>query len=156
MLKMTNERFLARRWTGGLTVALVALVLLACVGRTAQAQSPTKQDSDKQDSAKQAALNNQQDLWKYFERCMKPTGGAAGAEMTIRFSLKRDGALLGKPQITFAKWAGDAEDQRRFADGIAAAFSQCLPAPITNGLGGAIAGQPLSLRFVLRPPARNI
>ena len=87
---------------------------------------------------------------------MKPGGGATGAEMTIRFSLKRDGSLFGKPQITFSKWAGDAADQRGFAEGIAAAFGRCLPAPITNGLGGAIAGQPLSLRFILRPRATDI
>jgi hypothetical protein len=76
--------------------------------------------------------------------------------MTIRFSLKRDGSLFGQPKITFAKWAGDAVDQRAFLQGMAEALGHCLPAPITNGLGGAIAGQPLSLRFILGPPAKDI
>lgn len=146
MPKMMTEGFSARRWAGRLTVTLA---LLGCVGQ-AHALGADAQGSEKQ------SLNNQQDLWNYFERCMKPTGGAAGAEMTIRFSLKRDGSLLGKPQITFAKWAGDADDQHRFAEGIAAAFSRCLPAPITGGLGGAIAGRPIALRFVIHAPATNI
>lgn len=99
--------------------------------------------------AQLAPANTLRELFAQLDRCLVAPGGAPGTEITVVFSLRRDGALLGKPRISFARLTGDAAAQRRFADGLAAAFDRCLPAAITDGLGGAVAGRPLSLRFVV-------
>jgi hypothetical protein len=102
-------------------------------------------------SAQPAPANSLRELFAQLDRCLVAPAGAPGSEITIVFSLRRDGALLGRPRISFARLSGDAAAQRRFTDGLAAAFDRCLPAAITDALGGAIAGRPLSLRFVVGP-----
>ncbi|QGY04538.1 hypothetical protein MMSR116_23450 [Methylobacterium mesophilicum SR1.6/6] len=73
-------------------------------------------------------------------------------EITARFALRRDGSLIGAPRITYA--AGVAGDQRAIlVRGTVDALARCTPVHLTRGLGRAIAGRPVALRFVYRPPA---
>ena len=67
--------------------------------------------------------------------------------MTLRFSLRRDGSLIGKPHITYSRLPKDEADKRRVMENIAIAMDRCLPVKITDGLGGAIAGRMMSYRF---------
>jgi hypothetical protein len=106
-------------------------------------------------AASNAPANSLRELFGELNRCLVAPTGVMGSELTIVFSLRRDGALLGKPKITFAKLPGDLSDQRRFAEGLEAAFNKCLPVAITAALGGAIAGRPLSMRFVIKPRETN-
>ena len=99
--------------------------------------------------------NTLRDLSAALHQCLVLPPGPVGSQLTIRFSLRRDGAVLGKPQITFAKLNGGAAEQRGFADAVAAAFNRCLPAAITDALGGAIAGRPILIRFAVRPRETN-
>ena len=82
-----------------------------------------------------------------FSREARGEEGWRGAEMTLRFSLRRDGSLIGKPHITYSKMPKDETDKRRVMDSIAFAMDRCLPVKITDGLGGAIAGRLMSYRF---------
>lgn len=82
--------------------------------------------------------------------CFRAPAHSAGSAVTIRFSLNRDGALLGKPAVTFAKLVGDADDKRAFVLAALGAIAACTPLAVTPGLGGAIAGRPLSIRFIGR------
>jgi hypothetical protein len=93
--------------------------------------------------------NNLQDLFAQFGACMKGVAGEPGAQLTIAFSLRRDGSLLGKPHISFSRLPADAGARAGFLDGVAEAFARCTPASITDALGGAIAGRPLTVRFVI-------
>ncbi|MHC2106059.1 MULTISPECIES: hypothetical protein [unclassified Methylobacterium] len=82
----------------------------------------------------------------------RPDGGAADIEITARLSLRRDGSLIGRPRITYA--AGFQTGRRRsLVRATLDALTGCMPARITPGLGRAIAGRPVALRFVYRPPA---
>ncbi len=101
-----------------------------------------------------APANDLRALFGYLGACMKGVGGEPGAELTIAFSLKRDGSLFGKPHVTYSRLPSDPGDRARFLDDVAGKFSACFPAPITDGLGGAIAGRRLTMRFV--PPRREI
>ncbi|MCI4678956.1 hypothetical protein K9U39_08875 [Rhodoblastus acidophilus] len=96
-----------------------------------------------------APANNLRELFANLGACMKGVGGDPGEQLTVAFSLKRDGSLFGKPHITYSRLPAAPEARRRFIDGVAARFSACLPTPITDGLGGAIAGRRLTLRFVI-------
>jgi hypothetical protein len=97
--------------------------------------------------ARSAPANTLPDLWRELSACVKASpGDSAGSELTIIFALKRDGSLLGKPRITHSHLLGDADAQNAFVAGAIGALAKCLPISITDDLGGAIAGRPLSIR----------
>jgi hypothetical protein len=106
-------------------------------------------------SSSGAPANTLRELSEALDRCLVIPNGVVGFEITIVFSLRRDGGLLGRPRISFSKLAGEVLEQRKFAKDIADAFDRCLPVSITDALGGAIAGRPMSIRFVVRPRETN-
>jgi hypothetical protein len=101
-----------------------------------------------------APANDLRALFGYLGACMKGVAGDPGEELTIAFSLKRDGSLFGKPHVAFSRLPSDAGARARVLDDVAGKFTTCFPAPITDGLGGAIAGRRLTVRFVT--PRREI
>jgi hypothetical protein len=103
-------------------------------------------------SADSAPANSWRELYTAVGKCIQTPTSAIGSEITVVFSIKRDGSLLGKPRISYAKLLGDTNTQKRFVADIFAALGKCFPLNITKGLGGAVAGRPLSFRIVARPP----
>lgn len=97
--------------------------------------------------ARAEPANTLNQLFNNLNRCLIQHGLSlhSGSAMTLRFSLKRDGSLNGKPRVTYAKLPADEADRQRDVAVISDAFGQCLPLSITDALGGAIAGQPLSV-----------
>lgn len=94
--------------------------------------------------------NTLDDLWKALGACArsaKVAPEAAGSEVTVLFTLKRDGSLQGKPRITYARLLGDSVDQQAFVAASLSAIAACFPLPMTAGLGGAIAGRPIRFRL---------
>jgi len=105
--------------------------------------------------AQEAPANNLTELWRGFNVCIRMPNDNPGSELTIVFALKRDGALLGKPRITHAHLLGDADAQQAFVAEAIDALARCVPAKITDSLGGAIAGRLLSIRIGRRPRERD-
>jgi len=106
-----------------------------------------------------APADNLATLWRTLGACATLDGvppGAVGSEVTVLFSLKRDGSLLGQPRITHSRLVGTGDEQRGFIAAALGAVSRCLPMAITDGLGGAIAGRPLSLRLTSKKPERAL
>ena len=101
--------------------------------------------------AESAPANSLRELYAALGECVKAPAGLPGAEITVVFSLKRDGSLLGKPRISHAKLLGDANAQRDFVASVLAGFNRCLPFSMTDGLGGAVAGRPMRFRVIGRP-----
>jgi hypothetical protein len=76
--------------------------------------------------------------------------------------LRRDGGLIGKQRVTYAKLSEDSANSSRDAaardtgarasriENISAAFDHCMPTPIGDSLSGAIVGQPLTIRIKFR------
>ena len=107
--------------------------------------------------AKSAPANTLRELTAAIGECVKSArAGLPGSELTILFSLKRDGSLLGRPRISHAKLLGNSSAQRAFVGNVLAAFDKCLPLSITEGLGGAVAGRPMSFRVVNHPRETDI
>jgi hypothetical protein len=102
-----------------------------------------------------APANTLQELYAQLDHCLVVPKGVPGSQITVVFSLKRDGSLLGQPRISFSKLPGTDVEKSAFVEGVASAFDKCLPASITDALGGAIAGQPISMRFVVRARETN-
>jgi hypothetical protein len=69
-------------------------------------------------------------------------------QITVMLSFKRTGELLGNPRITFATHEASDEEQLAYRTAVAALLQRCLPLRFTDGLGGALAGRPMTLRFI--------
>lgn len=100
--------------------------------------------------------NSLRELGSQLFTCLRGVGVAEGADLTIAFSLKRDGALLGKPRITHSRLPEDPDARRRLVETFARAMDRCLPLSITDQLGAAIAGAQLNIRIGARNGGANI
>ena len=71
-----------------------------------------------------------------------------GMEYTIRFALKRDGEILAPPRVTYASHDAPAGVRDLYRDAVDAALKRCTPRHFSDGMGGAVAGRPIAIRFV--------
>ena len=71
-----------------------------------------------------------------------------GTQITIRFSLNRAGEIIGEPRTTYSTPSLSSEVKSAYQTAIAAALRRCTPFRLSGGLGGAIAGRPISTRFI--------
>lgn len=106
--------------------------------------------------AQSVPANTLQDLWRGLGACIRTPGGNPGSELTIVFSLKRDGSLLGTPRITHSHLVGSADAQKAFVADAIGALAKCLPVNVTDNLGGAIAGRLFAIRIGRRPRQTDI
>jgi hypothetical protein len=84
-------------------------------------------------------------------RCWRAPPRSEGSTITVGITLKRDGAMFGQPTITYSKLTGNTDVQKRFVAAALAALAACTPVAITDGLGGAIAGRRIFIRFQSGP-----
>jgi hypothetical protein len=71
-----------------------------------------------------------------------------GMEYTIRFAFKRDGEIVAPPRVTYASHDAPADVRGVYRDAVNAALTRCTPLHFTDGMGGAVAGRPIAVRFV--------
>ena len=96
-------------------------------------------------------LNTIGDLFAALRSCWTPPPADAareGMQMTVRFSFKRDGAMIGAPRMTFATEGTPADVRATYLKAINASLDACEPLKFTSGLGGALAGRPIAIRYV--------
>jgi hypothetical protein len=98
-----------------------------------------------------APINTIAAVFTALEACWIPPAleqARAGMQITVLLSFKRSGELLGKPRITYE--TPDASDDERLAYRVAMAeaLRRCTPLPFTDALGNALAGRPLTMRFI--------
>lgn len=94
-------------------------------------------------------------LYPALAACWRQPDGLARFErtqITARFSLRRDGSVIGTPRITFAQSPGDTRARELLTEAALDAIARCTPVAVTPALGGAIAGRPLTLRFITNGP----
>jgi hypothetical protein len=69
-------------------------------------------------------------------------------QISVRFSFKRSGAIFGAPQVTYATRDAPAEVRKTYLSAITASLDACTPLTFSEGLGGALAGRPIMIRFI--------
>jgi hypothetical protein len=69
-------------------------------------------------------------------------------QMTVRFSFKRNGGIIAAPRLTFATAGASADIRDTYLKAINASLDGCIPLKFTGGLGGALAGRPIAIRYV--------
>ena len=69
-------------------------------------------------------------------------------QMSVRFSFKRSGEMIATPRVTFATAGVSADTRGTYLKAINDSLGACLPLKFTDGLGGALAGRPIAIRYV--------
>ena len=72
--------------------------------------------------------------------------------MSVRFSFKRSGEIIAAPRLTFATEGVSADIRDTYFKAINASLDACVPLKFTGGLGGALAGRPIAIRYVDNRP----
>lgn len=91
------------------------------------------------------------DLFAALRSCLSPPpadSAREGMQMSVRFSFKRSGEIIGTPRMTFATAGVSADTRATYLKAINASLSACVPLKFTGGLGGALAGRPIAIRYV--------
>jgi hypothetical protein len=71
-----------------------------------------------------------------------------GMQYTVRFALKRDGAIIATPRVTYVSHDAPPQARNTYRDAVNAALERCTPLHFSKGMGGAVAGRPIAIRFV--------
>jgi hypothetical protein len=96
-------------------------------------------------------LDNIGDLFAALRSCWTPPPAEAakeGMQVTVRFSFKRSGDLIGPPRMTFATEGAPTEVRSTYLKAINDSIGACVPLKFTGSLGGALAGRPIAIRYV--------
>jgi hypothetical protein len=91
------------------------------------------------------------DLFAELRSCWSPPPAdtaRADMQMSVRFSFKRSGEIIASPRLTFATSGVPADIRATYLKAITSSLYACMPLKFTGGLGGAIAGRPIMIRYV--------
>jgi hypothetical protein len=94
-----------------------------------------------------AELSTMSDVGAAIQACWTPPADAGTASVTLSFSFKRDGTLIGPPRPTAIKVNGDAKAKKSFVDAATAALQNCLPLTFSPKLAQGVAGTVFTLQF---------
>jgi hypothetical protein len=91
------------------------------------------------------------DLFAALRSCWSPPPAETareGMQMSVRFSFKRSGEIIANPRMTYATVGVPADTRAAYLKAINASLEACMPLKFTGGLGGALAGRPIAIRYV--------
>ncbi len=96
-------------------------------------------------------LDSIAEMYAAFRACWVPPPkdeARHGMEYTVRFALKRDGEMVAPPRVTYSTHGVASDTRDLYRDAVNAALSRCTPLHFSDGMGGAVAGRPIAIRFV--------
>jgi hypothetical protein len=96
-------------------------------------------------------LNTLGDLFAVLRSCWSPPpadSAREGMQMSVRFSFKRTGEIIAAPRLTFATAGVPADVRATYLKAIDTSLNACMPLKFSGGLGGALAGRPIAIRYV--------
>jgi hypothetical protein len=96
-------------------------------------------------------LDSIKDLFAALRGCWVPpaeSDARPGMQMSVRLAFRRTGEIIGMPRVTYVSPNTPRDVRDRYHDAITQALGRCTPMPFTRGMGGAVAGRPIAIRFV--------
>ncbi|WP_454619161.1 hypothetical protein [Bradyrhizobium cenepequi] len=102
-------------------------------------------------------LDTLKDLFTKLHSCFKPPplSQANPIDITVIVSFNRQGAILGRPRITYETAEASENDRLQYRIAVMQALERCTPLPFTDALGGAVAGRPMAIPFRTRKRQPN-
>jgi hypothetical protein len=97
------------------------------------------------------ALDTIRDMFSTLRGCWVPPPKAEarrGMEYTVRFAFKRDGSVIAPARVTYVSHDAPAATRSAYRDAVDAALKRRTPLHFSKGMGGAVAGRPIAIRFV--------
>jgi len=97
-----------------------------------------------------ARVDSIRDMFSRLSACWKPPAPSRakpGIDITVMVSFNRAGEILGHPRITYQSEQADDNDRLMYRIAVMETLQRCTPMPFTEGMAGAIAGQPIKVRF---------
>jgi hypothetical protein len=91
------------------------------------------------------------DLFAALRSCWSPPAAddaREGMQMSVRFSFRRSGEIIATPRLTYSTVGVPADTRATYLKAINASLDACMPLKFTGGLGGALAGRPIAIRYV--------
>ena len=113
--------------------------------------SPDKDTGSSDNSGDEPKLDSISAMYAALRACWVPPPkdeARHGMEYTIRFAFKRDGEIVAPPRVTYASHDAPGDVRDTYRDAVNAALARCTPLHFTDGMGGAVAGRPIAIRFV--------
>jgi hypothetical protein len=101
--------------------------------------------------AEQPALDSIGAMYAALRACWVPPPkdeARHGMQYTVRLAFKRDGEMVAPPRVTYTSRDAPADIRGVYRDAVNAALKRCTPLHFTDGMGGAVAGRPIAIRFV--------
>ncbi|WP_338011921.1 hypothetical protein [Mesorhizobium sp. ORS 3428] len=89
-----------------------------------------------------------------LQACWTPPANSGTASVTLSFSFKRDGTLIGPPKPTAIKVSGNDKARQAYVDAATAALRNCLPLSFSPTLAQGIPGKVFTLQF--NSPKSNV
>jgi len=96
-------------------------------------------------------VDNIRGMFAALRACWRPPQADKahhGMQMSVRFAFNRDGGIISEPRVTYTTPGTDDDTRRMYRAAIKEALDRCTPLPFSPGMGGAIAGRPIAIRFV--------
>jgi hypothetical protein len=90
-------------------------------------------------------------MFDALRQCWEPPANSKakpGTQMTVRFSFKRTGELMGPPRVTYTTPGTQPAVKDVYRNAITASLDRCGPMRFSKKFGAAIAGNPISIRYV--------
>jgi hypothetical protein len=100
--------------------------------------------------AQPAQVNTIQDLFARLGTCWRPPPAASAnpdIDITVIVSFNRAGNILGHPRITYESAQATDNDRLMYRIAVMETLQRCTPMPFTEGMAGAAAGRPFTVRF---------
>jgi hypothetical protein len=97
------------------------------------------------------SIDSIQELFAALRACWEPPApeqAKAGLQMSVRFSYRRTGEIVTRPFVTYTTSGTEPATKRIYQGAIDATLKRCTPLHFTQSFGAAIAGRPISVRFV--------
>src|SRR5262249_34647486 len=91
------------------------------------------------------------DLFDALRACWEPPAreqAQEGTQMSVRFSFKRTGEIIAAPFVTYATPGIKPGTRQLYRDAINGALARCKPLPFSKSFSAAIAGRPISIRYI--------
>ncbi|HBQ32956.1 hypothetical protein [Brucella anthropi] len=114
----------------GLSVCLLAAVTITATG-TVQAQE----------------LKTMDDVGGALNACWSPPSDSKNSAVTLSFSFKRDGSLIGPPRASAINVQGDDKAKKAFVDAAIEAVEKCAPLKLAPSLAQGIGGNVFTMQF---------
>jgi hypothetical protein len=94
-----------------------------------------------------APLQTMDEVGEAILSCWSPPAAPPGSSVTLSFSFKSDGTLVGPPRPTEIEVPGGAAAGQSYVDAAIAAVERCVPLDFSPEIAAGIAGQVFTLRF---------